>query len=136
MSSKRILVIDDEPDIRELAQMSLEMVSGWQVLTAESGNQGIAKAKQENPDAILLDAMMPDVDGYEVLRHIRANSRTADLPVIFLTAKSTPADIEKGVALGANHYITKPFSGLDLIRKVRLCLQARTPRDLEPHPVG
>ena len=60
MSTKRILVIDDEPDIRELAQMSLEMVSGWQVLTAESGNEGIAKAKQEKPDAILLDAMMPE----------------------------------------------------------------------------
>ena len=71
---------------------------------------------------VILDIMMPDVDGYEVLRHIRSRSTTATLPVIFLTAKSTPADIEKGLAMGANYYITKPFSGLDLVRKVRLCL--------------
>ena len=65
MSAKRILVVDDEPDIREVAQMSLETVSGWHVLTAESGDEGITKARQERPDAILLDAMMPGMDGVE-----------------------------------------------------------------------
>ena len=63
---------------------------------------------------------MPDVDGYQVLRHIRSLPETASLPVIFLTAKSTPDDIEKGLAMGANSYIAKPFSGLDLVRKIRL----------------
>jgi CheY-like chemotaxis protein len=76
-------------------------------------------------DAVILDIMMPDVDGYEVLRNIRGRPDTRDLPVIFLTAKSTPADIEKGLAMGANYYITKPFSGLDLVRKVRVCLEER-----------
>src|SRR6266850_989574 len=69
--------------------------------------------------------IMPEVDGYEVLRQIRAQPATRTLPVIFLTAKSTPADIEKGLAMGANYYITKPFSGLDLVRKVRICLEER-----------
>src|SRR5437899_2997546 len=71
------------------------------------------------------DRLMPDVDGYEVLRHIRSQPATRSLPVIFLTARSTPADIEKGLAMGANYYITKPFSGLDLVRKVRICLEER-----------
>src|SRR5437879_12920577 len=73
--------------------------------------------------------MMPDVDGYEVLRHIRSQPATRNLPVIFLTAKSTPADVEKGLAMGANYYITKPFSGLDLVRKVRICLEERRAAD-------
>src|SRR5439155_10953174 len=83
-------------------------------------------------DAVILDIMMPDVDGYEVLRHIRSQPATRDLPVIFLTAKSTPADVEKGLAMGANYYITKPFSGLDLVRKVRVCLEERRALSLEP----
>jgi len=89
------------------------------------GREALAVLAQERLDAVICDIMMPDVDGYEVLQHIRANPATKTLPVIFLTAKSTPADIEKGIALGANHYITKPFSGLDLVNKVRLCLEAR-----------
>ncbi len=132
---QRILIVEDHPLIAELVETRLR-IEGLQPVKCPGGREAIALLDTDTFDAVILDIMMPDVDGYEVLRHIRANSRTADLPVIFLTAKSTPADIEKGVALGANHYITKPFSGLDLIRKVRLCLQARTPRDLEPHPVG
>jgi putative two-component system response regulator len=75
--------------------------------------------------------MMPEVDGYEVLREIRTRPKTRTLPVIFLTAKSTPADIEKGLAMGANYYITKPFSGLDLVRKVRVCLEERKVATME-----
>jgi CheY-like chemotaxis protein len=75
--------------------------------------------------------MMPEVDGYEVLRQIRSRPATRQLPVIFLTAKSTPADIEKGLAMGANYYITKPFSGLDLVRKVRVCLEERKASAME-----
>lgn len=132
---QRVLIVEDHPLIAELIETRLR-IEGLQPVKCPGGREAIALLDTDTFDAVILDIMMPDVDGYEVLRHIRANSRTADLPVIFLTAKSTPADIEKGVALGANHYITKPFSGLDLIRKVRLCLQARTPRDLEPQPVG
>jgi len=92
---------------------------------APGGREALALVGKEPFDAVILDIMMPDVDGYQVLQHIRSNPATVTLPVIFLTAKATPADIEKGLALGANHYITKPFSGLDLVRKVRLCLEER-----------
>ncbi len=109
MSSKKILVIDDEPDIRELAQMSLEMVSGWQVLTAESGNQGIAKAKQENPDAILLDAMMPDIDGIATFHKLQADPSTKQIPVIMFTAKVQAADRKVFADLGVRDVIAKPF---------------------------
>ena len=107
---------------------------GFQVSVAASGEEGIELARQQKFDLAICDIMMPDVDGYEVLQRIRSNPATATLPVIFLTAKSTPADIEKGLALGANHYITKPFSGLDLVRKVRLCLGEAPPAEASPAP--
>jgi two-component system sensor histidine kinase/response regulator len=94
-----------------------------QPVKCPGGREALALIDREQFDAAILDIMMPDVDGYDVLRHIRAQPATAKLPVIFLTAKATPADIEKGLALGANHYMTKPFSGVDLVRKVRLCLE-------------
>jgi CheY-like chemotaxis protein len=89
---------------------------------ALGGSEALAIIGTQPFDLVVLDIMMPEVDGYEVLRFIRGRPDTAHLPVIFLSAKSSPADIEKGFALGANHYITKPFSGHDLIRKIRLCL--------------
>ncbi|HLK10361.1 MAG TPA: response regulator [Candidatus Binatia bacterium] len=121
----RILIVEDHPLIAELIETRLRM-EGLQPVKCPGGREAIALLDTESFDTAILDIMMPDVDGYQVLRHIRSSSRTADLPVIFLTAKSSPADIEKGLALGANYYMTKPFSGLDLVRKVRLCLQERT----------
>ena len=117
----RILVVEDHPLIAELVETRLR-IEGMQVLKCTSGREALAVIAREALDVVILDIMMPDVDGYEVLHHIRSLASTATLPVIFLTAKSTPADIEKGLAMGANYYITKPFSGLDLVRKVRLCL--------------
>jgi two-component system, OmpR family, response regulator len=117
----RILIVEDHPLIAELVETRLR-IEGMQPVKCPGGREALAMIGTEPFDAVILDIMMPDVDGYEVLRHIRATPRTATLPVIFLTAKSTPADIEKGLALGANHYITKPFSGQDLMRKVRICL--------------
>jgi DNA-binding response OmpR family regulator len=117
----RILVVEDHPLIAELVETRLR-IEGMQALKCTSGREALAVIAREALDVVILDIMMPDVDGYEVLHHIRSLASTATLPVIFLTAKSTPADIEKGLAMGANYYITKPFSGLDLVRKVRLCL--------------
>lgn len=117
----RILIVEDHPLIAELVETRLR-IEGMQPVKCPGGREALALIGTEPFDAVILDIMMPDVDGYEVLRHIRATPGTATLPVIFLTAKSTPADIEKGLALGANHYITKPFSGQDLMRKVRICL--------------
>lgn len=117
----RILIVEDHPLIAELVETRLR-IEGMQPVKCPGGREALSLVGAERFDLVILDIMMPDVDGYEVLRHIRATSSTATLPVIFLTAKSTPADIEKGLSLGANHYITKPFSGQDLMRKVRLCL--------------
>jgi len=114
VSTKRILIVDDESDIREVAQMSLEMVSGWQVLTAESGDEGIAKAKQEKPDAILLDAMMPDMDGAATFEKLQADLSTKQIPVIMFTAKVQPADRKRFADLGVKDVIAKPFDPMKL----------------------
>ena len=123
-SKPRILIVEDHPLIAELVETRLR-IEGLAPTKCAGGREALAALAAEAFDAVILDIMMPDVDGYEVLRSIRATPPTADLPVIFLTAKSSPADIEKGLALGANHYITKPFSGQDLMRKLRLCLAER-----------
>ena len=114
MAAKRILIIDDEPDIREVAQMSLEMVSGWQVLTAESGEEGIAKARQEKPDAILLDAMMPSMDGPTTFQKLQADPSTKQIPVIMFTAKVQQADKIRFAEMGVKEMITKPFDPMKL----------------------
>jgi len=114
MSIKRILIVDDEPDIREVAQMSLETVSGWQVITAESGDEGIAKAKQEKPDAILLDAMMPNMDGPATFQKLQADPSTKQIPVIMFTAKVQQADRKKFADIGVKEIITKPFDPMKL----------------------
>ena len=114
MSNKKILVIDDEPDIREVAQMSLETVSEWQVLTAESGEEGITKAKQEKPDAILLDAMMPSMDGPATFQKLQADPSTSQIPVIIFTAKVQAADRKRFADLGVKNVIAKPFDPLQL----------------------
>ena len=120
----RILVVEDHPLIAELVETRLR-IEGMSPVTCPNGMEALEVLGREPLDAVILDVMMPQLDGFEVLRRIRSNPTTAALPVIMLTAKSTPGDIEKGLALGANYYITKPFSGLDLVRKVRLCLEER-----------
>jgi CheY-like chemotaxis protein len=122
MSARRILIIDDEPDIREVAQMSLEMFSGWQVLTAESGDDGIAKARQERPDAILLDAMMPGMDGAATFEKLQADPLTKQIPVIMFTAKVQAADRKKFADLGVKGVITKPFDPLTLGNQIAAIL--------------
>jgi two-component system, OmpR family, response regulator len=120
----RILIVEDHPIIAELVETRLR-IEGMEPIKCPSGREALELIGTEPLDAVILDIMMPEIDGYEVLRRIRSAPPTRHLPVIFLTAKSTPADIEKGLAMGANYYITKPFSGLDLVRKVRVCLEER-----------
>ncbi|TMB20276.1 MAG: response regulator [Deltaproteobacteria bacterium] len=117
-----ILIVEDHPIIAELVETRLR-IEGMEPIKCPGGQEALGIIGTQPLDAVILDIMMPDVDGYEVLRYIRAQPATRHLPVIFLTARSTPADIEKGLAMGANYYITKPFSGLDLVRKVRICLE-------------
>ncbi|MBJ6145412.1 response regulator transcription factor [Hymenobacter sp. BT559] len=113
-----ILIVDDEPNI----VMSLEFLmrkNGYQVGIARNGSEALAAVAQTPYDLVLLDVMMPDVDGYQVCRTIRENASRAATKVIFLSAKSQPTDVQQGYAAGADLYIPKPFSTRQLMEKVR-----------------
>ncbi len=112
--SHRLLIIDDESDIREVAAMSLETMKGWDVLQASSGREGIRVAREKHPDAILLDVMMPDIDGPSTLEVLRQDPATASIPVLFLTAKVQSADRERLADLGVAAVLSKPFDPLTL----------------------
>lgn len=118
MTAKRILVIDNEPYIQEVAQICLQTVAGWQVATAGSGREGLSKAEAEQPDAILLDVMMPDMDGLTTFQKLQENSATCHIPVILLTAKVQAADYRRYAELGIKGAIAKPFNPLELASQV------------------
>lgn len=118
VTTKRILVIDDEEDIREVAQLSLEMAANWDVLTASSGREGLAKAEVEQLDAILLDVMMPDWDGVTTFQQLQANPATQHIPVLLLTAKMQAADQRRFAQLGVTAAIAKPFDPMTLAAQV------------------
>ena len=118
MSAKRVLVIDDEDDIREVATVSLQTVGGWDVLTANCGAQGIEIAIREQPDAILLDVMMPEMDGPTTFQNLQANVLTRNIPVILLTAKVQSTDRRRLADLGAKAVLSKPFDPLTLASQV------------------
>jgi CheY-like chemotaxis protein len=107
-------MIDDDADIREVAALSVETMGGWEMLQAATGEEGIAKAEQENPDVILLDLMMPDVDGRATLAKLKSNARTAGIPVVLLTAKTHATDLDEMKALGLKDSLPKPFDPLTL----------------------
>jgi two-component system OmpR family response regulator len=120
----RILIVEDHLITAELVETWLR-IEGMYPVKSNSAREALALLAKQSFDAVVLDIMMPDVDGYEVLRQIRSTPETVALPVILLTAKPTPADVEKGMLMGANHYMTKPFSGHDLVTKIRSCLEPR-----------
>ncbi len=114
----RILIIDDEDDIREVAAMSLETVAGWEVMVASSGAQGILHAAQYQPDAILLDVMMPGMDGPTTFRALRGNPVTTHIPVLLLTAKVQTTDQRQFAGLGVEAVLVKPFDPLTLSSQI------------------
>lgn len=118
MNAKRILFIDDEDDIKTLAQFCLESEAGWLMMTAASGLEGIAIALKEQPDAILLDAMMPELDGMETLARLQNNPETKDIPTIFITAKAQASDRRRFYNAGAKGVINKPFDSLTLASQI------------------
>lgn len=118
MTAKRILIVDDEYDIRAVAELALKTVAGWQVLTAASGSEGLDKAALEQPDAILLDVMMPEMDGIATLQALQANPATESIPVILMTAKAQAADQRRFAELGVAGIITKPFKAMQLSAQV------------------
>jgi CheY-like chemotaxis protein len=120
---RTVLVIDDEDDIREVAQVSLEALGGWNVLTASSGDQGIQRAAADQPDAILLDVMMPGMDGPTTFQKLQAEDATRSIPVIFLTAKVQAADRQRFADLGVAGVIAKPFDPMTLASDVAALLK-------------
>lgn len=118
MAVRRILIIDDEDDIREVAALSLEMVAGWDIITANSGPQGIERAAADRPDAILLDVMMPQMDGPTTFKRMQANPATAGIPVLLLTAKVQGVDQRRFASLGVAAVLFKPFDPLTLAEQI------------------
>lgn len=130
--SERILVVDDDPDILEFVRINLEL-DGFDVETADGGAAALKMAAENAPDLMLLDIMMPEIDGLTVLRRMRSDPSTASVPVIILTARSLAEDRVKGLDLGADDYITKPFDLEEMIARVRTVLRrSRQMRDLSP----
>jgi two-component system OmpR family response regulator len=132
----RVLVVDDEVNIAELLQMALRY-EGWDVQTAHSGRKAVAAAKQYAPDVIVLDMMLPDYDGLEVLRKVHAFS--PDVPVLFLTARDSVEDRVAGLTAGGDDYVTKPFSLEEVVARLRALLRragATEPRSTAVLTVG
>lgn len=120
---KTVLLVDDEDDIREVAQMSLEVTAGWNIEGANCGTAGIEKAKEIKPDAILLDVMMPDMDGPTTFQKIREMPDLAETPVILMTAKVQASDMEYFSELGVTGVIAKPFDPMSLAEQVKEILK-------------
>ena len=123
MNNKRILLIDDEETIQEVVQVGIEIEAGWQVAIASSGSEGINLAQSQQPDAILLDVMMPDMDGISTVSSLKANVKTRSIPVIFLTAKTQAAEKDQLQSLGVVDVITKPFNSMALASQIAKILQ-------------
>ncbi|RJR26231.1 MAG: response regulator [Candidatus Latescibacterota bacterium] len=121
MKKGKILVVDDEVNITQILQFSIG-AEGFEVLTAQNGEEAIEKARREQPDLIILDIMMPKIDGYEACRILKANPLTRNIPVVLLTAKGREIDKRLGFEVGATDYIVKPFSPNKLIERIHRLL--------------
>ncbi|MBN1968773.1 MAG: response regulator [Candidatus Delongbacteria bacterium] len=126
----RILIVDDVTNnIQVLGQMLKEF--RYNINIANNGVQALEVLSKTMPDLILLDVMMPEMDGYETIKHIRSNEKYRDIPVIFLTAKSEPEDVAKGFELGAVDYVTKPFNAIELMARVKNHLELKEAREIK-----
>ncbi|MBN2225932.1 MAG: response regulator transcription factor [candidate division Zixibacteria bacterium] len=131
MSEQKVLVIEDDRDIAELVEYNLSR-EGYQVTRAYTGEEGLQKAKTIKPDLILLDLMLPGLDGLDVCRSLKRDSDTDNIPIIMLTAKSEEADIVAGLEIGADDYISKPFSPRVLLARIHAVMRRKS----EPPPEG
>ncbi|MEM9923180.1 MAG: response regulator [Cyanobacteria bacterium P01_D01_bin.50] len=123
MKDKCILLIDDEETIQEVVQVGIEIEAGWDVAIASSGAEGIEVAQAQQPDVILLDVMMPDMDGISTLSQLKANIKTQSIPVILLTAKTQAADKKQFQNVEIMGVITKPFNSMTLASRIAKILQ-------------
>ena len=118
---KRILLVDDHQTVFRLLAAFVR-IKGYELLYAESGQQGIVMARQELPDLILLDVMMPDIDGFRVCQYLKENPETKDIPVMFLTARGAEGDLETGRKAGADGFMTKPFQTTEVLKQIEKLL--------------
>ncbi len=124
MEKKKVLVIDDEPAMHRLVQIILE-VEGFQIVGMEGKDEARRSIASGKPDVIILDIMMPEVDGFEILRMLKGDEETRDIPVIVLTVRNMEEDVRKAKSLGAEIYMTKPFQPSELVEAVHAALSAR-----------
>lgn len=135
----KILIVDDEDDVRDVACMCLGLIHGFEVLTATGGEEGIAVALEHKPDVILLDLMMPVVDGTETITRLKANPQTKEIPVIFLTVKNIDSEIDRLMGLGALAVMRKPFEPMTIgdqineIVNAAKGMSARSPHEPSEH---
>ncbi|NOS78851.1 MAG: response regulator transcription factor [Nitrospira sp.] len=129
-SAKKILIVEDEKDILQLVKLYLEK-EGYRTVTASTGSEGLAQVRTEKPDLIVLDLMLPEIDGLEICKRLRSAPDTAMLPIIMLTAKAEESDTIIGLELGADDYVTKPFSPKTLVARVKALFRRleRKPED-------
>lgn len=118
MSKRKILVVDDEKQLVDLIKVRLE-TNDFEVLTAYDGQEGLARAKKENPDLIILDLMLPKMDGYKVCRMLKFDEKYRKIPIILFTAKAQEEDVKLGEEVGADAYVTKPFEPQVLLDKIK-----------------
>jgi two-component system alkaline phosphatase synthesis response regulator PhoP len=124
MAGEKILVVDDEENIRELVRYNLAR-EGYQVTTVGSGEEALKQARSKVPDLIILDLMLPGIDGLDVCKQLKSDTRTAYIPIVMLTVKGEESDIVVGLELGADDYITKPFSPAVLLARIKAILRRR-----------
>lgn len=121
----KILIVDDDPNVALLVKMTLSKQDGYSLEISESGDKALERINEDPPDLVLLDLMMPGIDGMEVCRRIKSNEETKFIPVLMLTAKREAADMILGMEVGANDYITKPFNPEELVARVRVHLRIK-----------
>jgi DNA-binding response OmpR family regulator len=117
VAKRRLLAVDDDPVILNLVKMNFEM-EGFEVLTAVDGEEGLQVARDEKPDVVVLDIMMPKMSGLEVCHILKSEAATKAIPIVLLSAKAQEADVHAGLTLGADSYVTKPFDPLELTQQV------------------
>lgn len=130
MTDETIVVIEDEEDILEVIEYNLER-EGYRVQTSRNGEEGLGLVREQHPDLVILDLMLPDRDGLEICKELRGEEETQSIPIIMVTAKDTDSDVMLGFGVGADDYLTKPFNPVELVARVKAVLR-RTGADAEP----
>ena len=131
MSKEKMLIIEDEKDIVKMLDYNLKK-EGFKTLSAYNGEDGLDMASKENPDLILLDLMLPEIDGFDVCKALKSDPKTSHIPIIILTAKDQETDKIVGLELGADDYVTKPFSPRELIARIKAVLRRAKEKDKPP----